>query len=52
MRLYSAARNAAVAMGNSGNPALVRPVEELIERETDPLVAEHLRWALGRLADA
>jgi epoxyqueuosine reductase len=41
-------RNAVVAMGNSGDPALI-PVLENLARDPDEIVAEHARWALGRL---
>jgi epoxyqueuosine reductase len=41
-------RNVAVAMGNSGNPGHVKPLERLLQN-TDPMVAEHARWALERL---
>ncbi len=42
-------RNCLIAAGNSGNPALVRPVRRLVD-DPDPVVAEAARWALGRLA--
>lgn len=41
-------RNAAIALGNLGDPA-ARPALEEAARDGDPLVAEHARWALGRL---
>lgn len=41
-------RNAAVAMGNSGNPAFLPQLEQLAS-DPDPVVAEHARWALARL---
>jgi epoxyqueuosine reductase len=41
-------RNVAVAMGNSGNPKF-RSVLESLAASGDPLVADHARWALGRL---
>jgi len=44
-------RNALVAAGNSGDRELVPRIERLA-RSSDPLVAEHARWALGRLAGA
>ncbi len=44
-------RNAAVAMGNSGNPAFIPQLEKLAS-DPDPVVAEHARWALDRLASA
>jgi len=36
-------------MGNSGDPRAVGPLIEALEIP-DPLVREHLVWALGRLA--
>jgi epoxyqueuosine reductase len=42
-------RNAAIAAGNSGDPALVAPLERLRSDE-DPVVAEAAGWALDRLA--
>lgn len=41
-------RNVAVAMGNSGLAKFRAPLEKLAE-SGDPLVAEHARWALGRI---
>ena len=41
-------RNVAVAIGNSGDPAL-RKVAESLARDEDDLVREHARWALERL---
>lgn len=41
-------RNAAVALGNSGDQRAVPPlVEALVDEE--PLVRAHAAWALGRL---
>jgi len=42
-------RNVAVALGNSGDAAH-RPVLERLAEDADPLVQEHARWALRRLA--
>jgi epoxyqueuosine reductase len=42
-------RNAIVAAGNSGDASLA-PALERIAGGGDPLLAEHARWALGRLA--
>ncbi len=42
-------RNVAVAMGNSGDPAL-RPAAEHLARSPEPTVREHALWALERLA--
>jgi epoxyqueuosine reductase len=44
-------RNAVVAMGNSGQPRFV-PVLEKLSNDTDPVVAEHAKWALQRLREA
>jgi epoxyqueuosine reductase len=41
-------RNCLYAAGNSGNRALIAPVEALTH-DPDPVVAEAARWALGRL---
>lgn len=43
-------RNLAVALGNSGDPAAADALESQDEETCrDPLVAEHVAWALGRL---
>jgi epoxyqueuosine reductase len=44
-------RNALVAAGNAGDATLV-PLIERHARGDDPLLAEHARWALDRLAEA
>ncbi|MGB9455903.1 MAG: tRNA epoxyqueuosine(34) reductase QueG [Bryobacteraceae bacterium] len=44
-------RNVAVAMGNRGLPQF-RPALERLAATADPMVAEHARWALGKLAAA
>jgi len=41
-------RNVAVAMGNSGRKEYVADLERLATNE-DPVIAEHARWAIGRL---
>jgi epoxyqueuosine reductase len=41
-------RNAAIAMGNSGDTSFV-PVLERLSADEDPPVAEHAAWALERL---
>jgi len=41
-------RNAAVAAGNSRDPALVEPVRRLLD-DADPVVAEAAAWAIERL---
>jgi epoxyqueuosine reductase len=42
-------RNAAIAAGNSGDPALAPPLKALID-DADPVVAEAAAWALDRLS--
>ena len=42
-------RNVAVALGNSGNPALA-PAAGALAADGDPVVAEAGAWAVGRLA--
>jgi epoxyqueuosine reductase QueG len=44
-------RNAALAIGNRGRREDAPLLREAIASETDPVVAEHLEWALGRLGD-
>lgn len=41
-------RNVAVAMGNSGDPA-IKPYLEALTKDEDPTVAEHAQWALAKL---
>jgi epoxyqueuosine reductase len=41
-------RNVAVAMGNSGNREFLPDLQKLAE-DADPFVAEHARWAIGKL---
>jgi epoxyqueuosine reductase len=41
-------RNVAIAMGNRGLPEFRAPLEKLAASK-DPVVAEHARWALGRM---
>lgn len=42
-------RNAAVALGNSGNPAAIPILARCLAAEAEPLVQSHAAWALGRL---
>ncbi|WP_425153807.1 tRNA epoxyqueuosine(34) reductase QueG [Candidatus Palauibacter sp.] len=44
-------RNLAVGLGNAGGAA-ARPVLRRLEADSSPLVREHARWALARLASA
>ena len=41
-------RNAAIAAGNSGDPALAAPLARLLD-DCDPVVAEAAAWAISRL---
>ncbi|MBX3070192.1 MAG: tRNA epoxyqueuosine(34) reductase QueG [Thermomicrobiales bacterium] len=43
------ARNAAVAMGNAGDRAVVPILVEALRAHDEPLVRGHAAWALGRL---
>jgi len=42
-------RNAAIALGNSGNPAAVPILAHCLDAETEPLIRSHAAWALGHL---
>ncbi len=42
-------RNAAVALGNSGDPGAVAPLCRALAQSPYPLVRAHAAWALGRL---
>jgi len=44
-------RNAAVALGNSGDEASVRPLTDAMQDPSD-IVRMHAAWALGRIGDA
>lgn len=46
------ARNAAVALGNSGNPDAVPALARALETDAEPIVRSHAAWALGRLGGA
>ena len=43
------ARNAAVALGNSGDPRAIAPLQRAARKHTSALVRGHAAWALGRL---
>lgn len=45
------ARNAAVALGNSGDPAAIAPLRQAVARHDSGLVRLHAAWALGQLGD-
>lgn len=47
-KLSGLRRNAVIAMGNSGDRKFAPTLRRLCE-DSDPLVAEHARWALARL---
>jgi epoxyqueuosine reductase len=42
-------RNVCVALGNAGDPQ-TRLALERAARDSEPLIAEHARWALRRIA--
>jgi epoxyqueuosine reductase len=42
-------RNAAVALGNAGQPQSTAALARSLSENTSPLVREHVAWALGRL---
>jgi epoxyqueuosine reductase len=44
-------RNAAIALGNSGNPAALPILARSLENEPDPLVRGHAAWALSLFDD-
>ena len=46
------ARNAAVALGNSGNPDAVAPLAQALATDPAPVVRAHAAWALGVLGGA
>ncbi|MGQ9488256.1 MAG: tRNA epoxyqueuosine(34) reductase QueG [Armatimonadota bacterium] len=43
-------RNVAVAMGNSHDPTALPLLQQELQRETDPMVREHLQWAVEQCA--
>ncbi len=44
-------RNAVIAMGNSGDEKFVSTLKKLCD-DSDPVVAEHARWAVARLGQS
>ncbi len=42
-------RNVAVALGNSHDPAALPALQQALSVETDPIVREHLEWAIRQL---
>lgn len=51
-KLEGLKRNAALAMGNSGDRRYVPALDRALREETDPTVRGHAAWALGRLGGA
>ena len=47
-KLSGLRRNAVIAMGNSGDRKFVPTLNKLLE-DSDPVIAEHARWAVARL---
>lgn len=45
-------RNIAVALGNAGDPASVPALARALREEPEPLVRQHVAWALGRIRGA
>lgn len=45
-------RNAAIALGNSGNPAAAASLEKALESDPSPVVRGHAGWALGQIGTA
>jgi epoxyqueuosine reductase len=43
------ARNAAVVLGNTGNPEAVEPLAFALREHDEPLVRAHAAWSLGRI---
>jgi epoxyqueuosine reductase len=50
-KLSGLRRNAVIAMANSRNPKFLATLRRLTE-DPDSVVAQHARWALGRLERA
>lgn len=44
-------RNAAIAIGNRGRPEDVAVLRAALGTEPDPMVREHIEWAIGRLVE-
>ena len=42
-------RNVVIALGNTGNPAAVSPLTEVLRHDPSPLVRAHAAWALAAL---
>jgi epoxyqueuosine reductase len=44
-------RNAAIALGNSGNPAAIPILAGALTNDPEPIVRGHAAWALGQFSD-
>jgi epoxyqueuosine reductase len=44
-------RNIAVALGNTANPAVLTALRAALATEPDPMVREHLQWAINQLTN-
>lgn len=51
-RRVGLARNAAIALGNTANPAAVPVLREALRHDPAPLVRAHAAWALGAIGNA
>ncbi|MBI4802730.1 MAG: tRNA epoxyqueuosine(34) reductase QueG [Elusimicrobia bacterium] len=49
IRFESIQRNACLALGNSGDPAAIGPLSEVMSSNPSLLVRSHAAWALGRI---
>src|SRR5262249_9896399 len=45
-------RNAAIALGNSGNSAALPVLVDTLENEAEMIIRAHVAWALGRFHEA
>ncbi|HOL17007.1 MAG TPA: tRNA epoxyqueuosine(34) reductase QueG [Bacillota bacterium] len=45
-------RNAVIALGNSGDPAAIPALAEILKHDPRPLLRLHAAWSLGRLGGA
>ncbi len=46
------ARNAAIALGNSGSPAALGPLSRALTSNPSPVIRGHAAWALGQLPES
>lgn len=49
-KVWMLRRNAAVALGNVGDPSVAPHLDRSMQRDEHPVVRSHAAWALGRLA--